>query len=394
MADRSTHGTIHGAGHGIEYGTDRGSDYGDGTRCSHAGLPEPVPGEPFLPSPVFAAPYHIGTGPDVATAGYDGYARTGNPTRRHLETAIGQLEGGDCLTFATGQAAITALLLAVLRPGDTVILPADGYFSVRKFAATTLDGIGVTVQYVPTAGPYPSFDGVRLVLVETPANPGLDVCDIAALATQAHAAGALLAVDNTTATPLGQRPLDLGADVVVASGTKALTGHSDLLLGYLATRTPELLDTMGTWRDTTGAVPGPFDAWLAHRSLATLDLRLARHTANAEAIARALRARSDVHNVRWPGLADDPSYAVASTQMRRIPGIVAFDLGTAERVERFLKATRLVFAATSFGGLHTTADRRAQWGDDTTPGFIRLSCGIEDAADLVADITAALDAAR
>ena len=369
------------------------SDYGDGTRCVHAGLPEPAPGQPFLPGPVFAAPYHLEPGPDVATGGYDGYARSGNPTRRNLETAIGELEGGACLTFSSGQAAITGLLLAVLRPGDTVMLPADGYFSVRKFAATTLANIGVTVQYVPTAGPYPGFDGVRLVLLETPANPGLDVCDITALATRPHTPGTLVAVDNTPATPLGQRPLDLGADIVVASGTKALTGHSDLLLGYLASRDPELLETVRGWRETTGAVPGPFDAWLAHRSLATLDLRLARHTANAEAVALALRARPDVADVRWPGLADDPSYAVASVQMRRIPGIVSFDLGDAGRVERFLKASRLVFAATSFGGLHTTADRRAQWGDDTEPGFVRLSCGVEDAADLVADITSALDSA-
>ncbi|MEV7226530.1 cystathionine gamma-lyase [Polymorphospora sp. NPDC051019] len=365
--------------------------YGDGTRCVHAGLPEPAPGEPFLPGPVFAAPYHLDPAGGDAAAGRDWYGRPGNPTRRNLEAAIGELEGGDCLAFASGQAALTALLLSLVRSGDTVVLPADGYFTVRAFADSVLAANGVTVRTVPTAGPHPSFEGVRLVLLETPANPGLDVCDIADLAARAHAAGALLAVDNTTATPLGQRPLDLGADLVVASGTKALTGHSDLLLGYLATRSPELLATVRTWRDTTGSVPGPFDAWLAHRSLATLDLRLARQSANAAAVARALRSRSDVSGVRWPGLEDDPAYPVASTQMRRVPGIVAFDLGSAERVARFLSAAELVFAATSFGGLHTTADRRAQWGDDTAPGFVRLSCGVEDTADLVADIGRALD---
>ena len=140
-------------------------------------------------------------------------------------------------------------------------------------------------------------------------------------------------------------------------------------------------------------MPGAFDSWLAHRSIATLDLRLARQTANAEAVAKLLRDRGDVTGVRWPGLAGDPSYAIASKQMRRIPGIVSFDLGSEERVARFLTASTLVFAATSFGGVHTTADRRAQWGDNTTPGFVRFSCGIEDAADLVADLTAALDAA-
>ncbi|WDZ87399.1 cystathionine gamma-lyase [Micromonospora cathayae] len=366
-------------------------DWRDGTRCVHAGLPEPEPGQPFLPGPVFAAPYHLDPERGPA-ASPNGYGRGDNPTRRLLEAAIGELEGGDCRVFASGQAAITGLLLAVLRPGDTVLLPADGYYTVRSFAAETLTGLGVTVRYAPTAGPYPALDDVRLVLLETPANPGLDVCDIAALAERTRAAGTLLAVDNTTATPLGQRPLELGADVVVASGTKALTGHSDLLLGYVATRSVDLLATVTGWRTTTGGIPGAFDAWLAHRSLGTLDLRLARQTTNAGAVARLLAARTDVTGVRWPGLPADPAYPVATAQMARVPGIVSFDLGDADRVARFLAASRLVAAATSFGGLHTTADRRAQWGDDTAPGFVRLSCGVEDTADLVADLTAALDA--
>ncbi|MEV4709194.1 cystathionine gamma-lyase [Actinoplanes sp. NPDC049316] len=364
------------------------SDKGDGTLVVHAGLPEPVPGEPFLPGPVFAAPYHLDpvTGP-----GENGYGRPDNPTRRALEAAIGELEGGRVRAFATGQAAVTALLLSVLRSGDTVALPSDGYFTVRAFAEGTLRDLGVSTVLVPTAGPYPSFEGVRLVLLETPANPGLDVCDLRVVSAAAHAAGALVAVDNTTSTPLGQRPLELGADLVVASGTKALTGHSDVLLGYVATGDEDLLARVTTWRAQTGGTPGAFDCWLAHRSLATLDLRLARQTANAAAVADLLSGRSDVTGVRWPGLGTDPSYEIASRQMRRIPGIVSFDLGSAERVARFLQASELVFAATSFGGLHTTADRRAQWGDDTAPGFVRLSCGIEDTPDLIDDLTAALD---
>ena len=363
---------------------------GDGTRAVHAGLPEPEVGRPFLPGPVFAAPYHLDPedGP-----GINGYGRPDNPTRRALESAIGQLEDGDVLTFATGQAAITGLLLAVLRPGDTVALPSDGYFTVRAFAEATLRELGVATVLVPTAGPYPSFDGVRMVLLETPANPGLDVCDIRAVSAAAHASGALVAVDNTAATPLGQRPLELGADLTVASGTKALTGHSDVLLGYVATNDAALLERLTTWRAHTGGVPGAFDAWLAHRSMATLDLRLARQTATAAAVAGLLRDRPDVQGVRWPGLPDDPSYPIATAQMRRIPGIVSFDLGSAERVARFLRASALVFAATSFGGVHTTADRRAQWGDDTPAGFVRLSCGIEDTGDVLADLSAALDQA-
>lgn len=363
------------------------SEYADGTRSVHAGLPEPEPGRPFLPGPVFAAPYHLDpvTGPGV-----NGYGRPDNPTRRALEAAIGDLEGGAVRVFASGQAAVTGMLLATLRSGDTLAVPSDGYFTVRAFADGTLRDLGITTIGVPTAGPYPSFAGVRLVLLETPANPGLDVCDIAAVAAAAHAAGAIVACDNTTATPLGQRPLELGADLVVASGTKALTGHSDVLLGYVATNDDELLIKLTTWRNQTGAVPGAFDCWLGHRSIGTLDLRLARQTANAAAVAEFLLGRDDVTGVRWPGLPGDPSFAVASRQMRRIPGIVSFDLGSAERVARFLAASSLVFAATSFGGLHTTADRRAQWGDDTAPGFVRFSCGVEDTADLIADITAAL----
>ncbi|GIE84053.1 cystathionine gamma-lyase [Actinoplanes regularis] len=363
----------------------------DGTRSVHAGLPEPEVGKPFLPGPVFAAPYHLDpvTGP-----GENGYARTEHPTREALEAAIGELEGGAALVFASGQAAITAALLAVLRAGDRVALPADGYFPVRAFARGALADLGVESVLVPTAGPYPDLTGLRLVLLETPANPGLDVADIRALADAAHAAGALLAVDNTAATPLGQNPLEFGADLVVASGTKALTGHSDLLLGYVAARDCGLLEKVETWRKLTGGVPGAFDCWLAHRSIATMDLRLARQSENAAAIAELLAGRSDVTGVRWPGLPSDPSYAVAGRQMRRIPGIVAFDLGSAERVARFLQAAKLVFAATSFGGVHTTADRRAQFGDDTPPGFVRFSCGIEDTADLVADVTQALDASK
>lgn len=384
-------------GPGAEAGTTGGAargdtGYGDGTACVHAGLPDPRPGQPFLPGPVFAATYHLdpatGPAPDL-----DGYGRPDNPTRRALETAIGSLEGGRCLTFATGMAAISALLAALVRPADTVMVPADGYYAARALATQALQPLGVRMLAVPTAGPYPPLDGVRLVLLETPANPGLDLCDVAALAATAHAAGAIVAVDNSTATPLGQRPLDLGADVVVASGTKALTGHSDLLLGYACARDPAILDPIRAWRDRTGGIPGAFDAWLAHRSLATLDLRLARQADNALAVARMLASRPEVAGLRYPGLPDDPAYPLARRQMRRPPGLVSFVLPSAAHVARFLGACRLVYAATSFGGTHTTADRRAQWGDDTPEGFVRLSCGIEDAADLVADIARALDVA-
>jgi cystathionine gamma-lyase len=273
-----------------------------------------------------------------------------------------------------------------------VLLPADGYYQTRAFAQTILPA--ARVRLAPTAGPYPALDDLALALVETPANPGLDVCDIAVLADRAHAAGARLAVDNTTATPLGQRPLELGADVSVASATKALTGHSDLVLGYVCTRSAELDAALRRWRNLSGSVPGPFEAWLAHRSLGTLDLRLARQSTNAAAVSALLAEHPAVSSVRWPGLRDDPAYEIAGRQMRRIPGVVTFTLPAKSHVDRFLVASRLVFAATSFGGLHTTADRRAQWGDDTPEGLVRLSCGVEDTEDLLADLRAALDAAR
>jgi cystathionine gamma-lyase len=368
------------------------ASYGDGTACVHAGLPRPEPGEPFLPGPVFAAPYHLDPerGPDPEL---DGYGRMDNPTRRRLEDAIGALEGGDCVTFGSGMAAISALVTSVARPGDTIMIPTDGYYGTRRLAAETLEPFGIKVLRAPTAGPYPSFSGVRLVLLETPANPGLNVCDIRTLANRAHAAGALVAVDNTTATPLGQRPLDLGADIAVASGTKGLTGHSDLLLGYLCGRDPATIERVRLWRDRTGAVPGAFDAWLAHRSLGTLDLRLTRQSTNAAAVARLLAVRPDVTDLRYPGLVGDPSFEIAVDQMRRLPGIVSFTLPSAAQAVRFLRECRLIYSATSFGGLHTTADRRAQWGDDADDGLIRLSCGVEDTVDLLDDLTRALDRA-
>ncbi len=365
--------------------------HGDSTRSVHAGLPVPTPGASFLPGPTLAAPYHLD--PELGPQpGIDGYGRTDNASYRHLESAIAELEEAPgCVVFSSGMAAISAILFGTLATGDTVVLPSDGYFKTRVVAAKRLAPLGVKVLEAPTAGPYPSFAGVRLVLLETPANPGLDVCDITAIAAEAHAAGALVAVDNTAATPLGQRPLVLGADISVASGTKALTGHSDLLLGYVCADSP-LIDDVRAWRDDTGAIPGGVEAWLAHRSLGTLDLRLTRQTENAYAVADLLASAPNVTGVRFPGLASDPSYAVAARQMRRIPGLVTFTLPDAAAVTRFLRASKLIGASTSFGGLHSSADRRAQWGDPVPEGLVRLSCGVEDTADLLADITAALAA--
>ncbi|HEY0639267.1 MAG TPA: cystathionine gamma-lyase [Pseudonocardiaceae bacterium] len=351
---------------------------------------QPPPGAPFQRGPVFAAPYVM----DPAGPGEtDFYGRNGNPTWRGLEVAIGELDGGTCVLFPSGMAAITTVLRTVLRPGDTVVLPSDGYYQTRRYAHGYLAAHGIGVREVPTAGPWPAgtFDGVRLVLLETPSNPGLDVCDIAALAAAAHGTGALVAVDNTTPSPLGQRPLELGADLVVASDSKALTGHSDLILGHVTAADPGLAADLAAARTVEGAVAGPFEAWLAHRSLGTLDLRLARHTDNAAALAVLFAAHPAVRQVRWPGLPSDPAYPVASRQMRRFGGVLAIELASHQAVTTFVTHSALITYATSFGGLHTTADRRAQWGDAVPEGYLRLSAGCEDTDDLVTDIRKTLD---
>jgi cystathionine gamma-lyase len=369
--------------------------WGDGTRSVRGGEGLPVPGAPLRPSPVFAAPFHLGDLPPRA-GGADAYARTEHPTLREFEAAVGALDGGRCLSFATGMAAISAAVLACVSSGDRVVLPSDGYYTTRLLARDELERFGVRVDYVATteieavaaAG---GLDGARLVFLETPSNPLLDVCDIAAVARAAHAAGAVVAVDNTTATPLGQRPLELGADLTVGSDTKALTGHSDLLLGHVSTTDDDLFAAIQRWRNNTGNTPGPFEAWLGHRSMSTLDLRLARQAANAAAVADVLAGSPAVTGVRWPWRAGDPSFALAERQMLRPNGVVSAELADEAAVTALLAATRLWTAATSFGGVHSTIDRRAQWGGDAVaPGFVRLSCGIEDTADLVADLAAGL----
>ncbi|MFC8713139.1 cystathionine gamma-lyase [Streptomyces sp. NPDC057197] len=371
---------------------------GDGTRAVRAGLPEPVKHEPTLPGPVFAAHFHL---PGDPTGPYT-YGRDENPTWTLLERAIGELEapgaqgvdGVETLVFASGMAAVSSVLFSQLSAGDAVVLPDDGYQAL-PLVRDQLEAYGIEVRTAPTGGDaqLEVLDGARLLWIESPSNPGLDVCDIRRLAEAAHARGALVAVDNTLATPLGQRPLDLGADFSVASGTKQLTGHGDILLGYVTGRDRPAMAAVRRWRKIVGAIPGPMEAWLAHRSIATLQLRVARQNTSALAIAEALRGRPEVTGLRYPGLPDDPAHAIASRQMRRFGCVVSFVLPTRVRAERFLDALRLVDDATSFGGVRSTAERRGRWGGDAVPeGFIRLSVGAEDPADLVADVLRALDA--
>jgi cystathionine gamma-lyase len=362
------------------------------TRVVHAGLPPAQQGEPFLPGPVLAAPFHL-SGPSDASL--YGYARYANPTWTAYEAALGELEGGEAVLFSSGMAAVAAVL-ATLQEGAVAVVPGDGYPGVAAIAAQQLAPRGIEVRVVATdaAQVAAALPGATLAWVETPSNPGLAVLDVEALAAAAHEAGALLVVDNTLATPLTQRPLQVGADLSVASASKFLTGHSDLVLGYVAVADPELATTLRTWRGLTGAIAGPFETWLAHRSLATLDVRHERQCATALALARALAERDDVTGVRYPGLPAHPGHELAVRLFGdRFGAIVCFDLQTEERAQAFLAACRLVAEATSFGGVHSSAERRLRWGvDDVSPGFIRFSAGLEDPGDLVADVLAALDA--
>jgi cystathionine gamma-lyase len=361
------------------------------TRVVHAGLPVAGAGAPFLPGPTFAAPFHAPGNPEDSQYTY---GRFDNPTWRAYESAIGELEGGAAVLFPSGMAATSALLACVLSRGDRVVMPADSYYTTRLIAAEHFAGHGIDVVTAPTRGDAQRelLDGATLLWLESPTNPGLDVCDITALAQAARERGVLVAVDNTTATVLGQRPLALGADFSVASDTKAMTGHADLVLGHVACRDDAWMERLRTWRTRMGVIPGPMEVWLAHRSLPTLDIRLERQCANAMAVATFLASHAKVANVRYPGLAADPSHETAARQMSRFGGVVAFTLEDRAAVERFFAASSLVFEATSFGGVHTSAERRARWGGDLVPeGYVRMSLGVEDADDLVADISHALE---
>lgn len=369
---------------------------GEGTTSVHAGRPPAAPHTPSLPGPAFVSHYHL---PGEAAGPYT-YGRDQNPTWTQLETAISLLESptaaADTLVFSSGMAAVSAVLLSQLRSGDTVVLPSDCYQTTRSLRQR-LESYGIAVRLAPTAddGQLDALDGARLLYIETPSNPGLDVCDIRRLATAAHEHGVLVAVDNSLATPLGQRPLELGADFSLASGTKALTGHGDVLLGYVTVTDPDLADAVRLWRKTVGAIPGPMEAWLAHRSLATLHLRVDRQAANALALAEALADRPEVTGLRHPGVPGDPAHRIAATQMRRYGSVVSFTLPDRGHAERFLGALRLTTEATSFGSVLSTAERRGRWGGDAVPdGFVRFSVGVEDSEDIVADVLRALDSAH
>lgn len=363
------------------------------TEVLHAGYGTPGAPGAFVAGPQFSSTY--GTPGEPADHALT-YGRFHNPTWSTWESALGALEGGDAIAFASGMAATAAVFGVCLKPGDTVVLPSDGYYTTRVIASGWLNTIGVKHRLAPTRGDAQSdaLDGAALLWLETPSNPLLEICDIRALCDRARGRGIPVAVDNTTATPYLQRPLALGATFVVSSDTKAMTGHSDVVLGHVATSDAERATALRTWRTQQGAIPGPMETWLAHRGLATLAVRLTRQCASAMALAEMLRGERGVRGVRevrYPGLKDHPGHAIAAKQMDGFGCVVSFDVGTRARADAFLRGLTLVREMTSFGGVHSSAERRARWGGDAiSEGFIRFSVGCEHSADLIEDVRQAL----
>ena len=362
------------------------------TAILHAGYHGVHDPGPFRPGPQFSSTF---TTPGEPADHVLTYGRFHNPTWTAWEAALAQLEGGECVAFASGMAAVEAVLGVTLAPGDTVVLPSDCYYTIRLLAANWLARMGVNVRLVATRDNAQAafLEGARVLWLETPTNPHLDVCDIRYLATLAAQHGAITVVDNTTATPYLQQPLALGASLVVTSDTKAMTGHTDLILGHVATTDGAHAAALRTWRTQHGAIPGPMEVWLAHRSLATLPLRLDRQCTTAHRLAELLHGRTaaPVKSVQYPGLPDHPGHDIAARQMRAFGSVVSFDLETRARAEAFLAALTIVREATSFGGVHSTAERRARWGGDAvSEGFIRFSVGCEAPEDILEDVAAAL----
>ena len=339
-----------------------------------------------LPITPTSAYYHPGEA-DEAYA----YTLENNPTWAAVEDQIALLEDAPVVSFPSGMAAIAAIFYSQLGAGDKMIVPSDGYFAVRALAETFLAPMGIETLAWPTADfANAPMDGAKLVWIETPSNPGLDVCDLAQIAERAKAAGALSVADNTTMTPLLQSPLDLGIDMTVCSDTKAMSGHGDVLFGHVASRSTDLLEQVRLWRKLSGAIPGPFEAAQVHRGLETLDVRLERMCTNAGLIAQRLSKHPKVKNIRYPGLPNDPSHKAALKQMRRFGFLIGFEFEDGQTADTFLDMCDSLVIATSFGSTHSSAERRARWGDNVADGFVRLSVGCEPAEALWADIENAL----
>jgi cystathionine gamma-synthase len=370
------------------------------TRAIHVGQ-EPDPATGAIITPIYQTSTFVQE--EVGKhKGYD-YARVANPTRTALQEALASLENAKHgVAFSSGLGATTTLMHLV-DPGQRVVLIADVYGGVYRMTSQVYEPKGYRFTYVPAA----EFDDelathlddtVRLVWVETPSNPLLNVVDIRRAADAAHAVGALLVVDNTFATPYLQQPLELGADLVVHSTTKYLGGHSDTIGGFVATNDDALAERLAFLQKSLGAVPGPFDSWLVLRGIKTLALRMRQHSENARQIASFLDGHPAVERVLYPGLPSHPGHETARRQMRDFGGMVSFLAGSEAEAVDLVARTRIFQLAESLGGVESLIEHPARMTHASTAGapfappanLVRLSVGIESAADLLADLEAAL----
>jgi len=374
------------------------------TRAIHAGQ-EPDPTTGAIMPPIYQTSTY--RQPELGRhLGYE-YARVQNPTREALEGNLAGLEGGrHGIAFASGLSAIEAVV-KTLDAGDHVVSEENTYGGTNRMFTRVLARLGIQFTFVDSRDPDQVRDAMRpetrLVHVETPTNPMMRLCDLEALAGIAHEGGAHLMVDNTFSTPFNQRPLELGADIVVHSTTKYLNGHSDVIGGALVLDDDDLAEEILFVRKSTGAVPGPMDAWLVLRGTKTLHLRMQAHNANGLAVARFLEDHERTEAVHYPGLPSHPQHELAMRQMSGFTGMVSVELGDGERARRFVEGTRLFALAESLGGVESLIgvpalmthasvppDRRTAMG--VTDGLVRLSVGIEGIDDLLADLAEALEA--
>ena len=372
------------------------------TRAIHTGQ-DPDPATGAIITPIYQTSTYVQEAVGVHK-GFD-YSRVANPTRTALQVALASLENAaHGVAFSSGIGATTTLM-HLIDPGDRVVLIADVYGGVYRMTSQVYEPKGYRFTYVPAAEWDSNLashldEDVKLIWLETPSNPLLNVVDIRKAADAAHAVGALLVVDNTFATPYLQLPLDLGADAVIHSTTKYLGGHSDVVGGFVACNDDALAERLAFLQKSLGAVPGPFDSWLVLRGLKTLAVRMRQHCANAAAVAHFLEGHPAVEHVFWPGLPAHPAHEVAKTQMRDFGAMVSFLAPSEQEALELVARTKLFQLAESLGGVESLIEHPARMTHASTAGapfappanLVRLSVGIESADDLLADLDAALKA--
>ena len=371
------------------------------TRAIHAGQ-EPDPSTGAVTVPIYQTSTYVQEAVGQLKQGYD-YSRSSNPTRTALEECLADLESATHgLAYASGMAAATNVMHLV-KPGDRVVAVNDVYGGTYRLFTKVYEERGVRFEFLDAetcnTDLAAHLDGdTRLVWIETPTNPMLNIVDIQAAADAAHAAGALLVVDNTFASSYLQRPVELGADIVLHSTTKYLGGHSDLVGGFAASSNDEVAEQLRFLQNSLGAIPGPFDSWLVLRGLKTLAVRMRAHCENAAAVVEFLDGDARVERVLYPGLPDHPGHAIAKRQMDGFGGMVSFLSTSEEEAVALVARTRVWSLAESLGGVESLIEHPAQMTHASTAdapfatprNLVRLSVGIESAADLIADLDQAL----